>query len=277
MKKGLIVGVSVIAVLAVFTLFLFRVSEDKVIVKRMIDFETAELNSQMEWTDRDAVRSFEYAVRFAKKEPGMVDIAAPPYSFMLGDNNYLLWISPDDKLGQFMKAGQTGTLYTMRQSLAEKLKKLLSQADSQFGKAAGTKDSEVEGTPAPSDEALPSPEERSAAPAYLDESKFSGEERPLIHLINLRMKYLFEEDQESYIALYTETAPIDRTLAEDFPRFKITSVEVDGGIVINEQRSLFEAVVPVKESKDFGDASSSVYVFQKGKDKDTEWLIADVD
>lgn len=144
-------------------------------------------------------------------------------------------------------------------------------------KAAGTLDSEIEGSPVPSDEVLSLPEERSAAPAYLDESKFSGEERPLIHLINLRMKYLFEEDQENYIALYTETAPIDRTLVKDFPRFKITSVDVDGGIVINEQRSLFEAVVQVKESRDFGEASSSVYVFQKGKDKDAEWLIADVD
>ncbi|RCW41951.1 hypothetical protein [Paenibacillus prosopidis] len=277
MKKGFIVGIGVIAVLAALSLFLFRVSEDKVVVQRMVDFETAELNSQMEWTDRDAVRSFEYAVRFAKREPGTVDIAAPPYSFTLGDNSYLLWISPDYELGQFMKAGQTGTLYTVRQSLAEKLKKLLSQADSRFGKAAGTLDSEVEGSPAPSDEAFSSPDERSAAPAYLDESKFSVEERPLIHLINLRIKYLFEEDQESFIALYTESAPIDRTLAEDFPRFKITSVEVDGGIVINEQRSLFEAVVQVKESKDFGEPSSSVYVFQKGKDEDAEWLIADVD
>lgn len=254
----------------------------------------------MEWTDRDAVRSFEYAVRFAKKEPGTVDIAAPPYSLTLGDNSYLLWISPQYELGQFVKAGKTGVLYTMRQSLTEKLKKLLSQADSQFGKAAGTTDSGVERSPAPSDGALPSPnivsptpepvpptptpsptptpEELSVGPAYLDESKFSGEERPLIHLINLRMKYLFEEDQESYIALYTEGAPIDRTLTKDFPRFKITSSAVDGEISIKEQRSLFEAVVRVIETRDSREeAGSSQYVFHKGKDKEDEWLIADVD
>ncbi|MDQ8733239.1 hypothetical protein [Paenibacillus sp. LHD-38] len=40
---------------------------------------------------------------------------------------------------------------------------------------------------------------------------------------------------------------------------------------------MVEAVVEVTEARDNGEGSRSLYVFQKGKEQDAEWCIADVD
>lgn len=294
MKRGLVFGIGVFLALALLSLYVFRVSENRVIVQRMIDFTTAEPNSDMEWTDRGSIGTFEYAVRFAKKERGMVDIAAPPYSFTLGDSHYLLWIAPQYELAQFMKADKTGILYTVSPSLTEKLKALLSQADERFGDAQagfiGGNGGE-EGTGKAPDEPVP-PGGVIAAPigkspsstavvdqesVYLEESNYSVEQQPLIHLINLRVKYMHDRDQKSYLALYAESAPIDRTLSADFPYFTIYSNEIDGEISIQEQKSLFQGVIRVLETRSDGNNGSKTYVFHKGKEADSDWLIADVD
>ncbi|NIK78485.1 hypothetical protein FHS15_003623 [Paenibacillus castaneae] len=277
MKRGVIIGLVVVAVLAAVLLFLFRMSEERVVVQRMIDFENEEPNSEMEWTDRDSVKTFVYGVRFAKKEQGIVDISAPPYSFKLGENRYLLWISPQFKRVQFAKSEHSGTLYTMRQATAERLKKLLSQADERYGvidQGAATDDAaDSASTPLPSME-----ESEPPVPAFLDTEDFSEAERPLIELINLRIKYIAEGEGEKLLELYTESARASRSSSGPISSFTITSIEIDGAISIKEQSSLFEAVVHViEERNNEAGGSSTLYVFQKGKNTTSEWRIADVD
>ncbi|MBD2868119.1 hypothetical protein [Paenibacillus arenilitoris] len=155
MKRALLVVAACAAAAAALLLFVFRVNYDAVVAERMIDFERAEPNSRMEWKDKEAVRAFEYAFRFASKEPGTVDIGAPPYAVTLGDSRYLLYLSPDYGKVQFMKPGNTGTLYTVRPSSADELKQLVSEADKRYG-------------------------EQGSVQARLDPAAFSGEERPFV-------------------------------------------------------------------------------------------------
>lgn len=267
LKRGfkIVIG-AVIAASALF-MFLHRVSEDQVIVERMVTFEKAEPNSQVVWKDRETVKAFESAFRFGLKQPGMNDVTYPPYAVTLGYRSYFLWVDGSDDAGFFMKAGDTGTLYKLRESSSAKLQALLEDAYSVSGELP---------TPIP---VLPSaePDALQFMPAYLDSKLYSEAERPLIELINLRIQYMHEGNRDKLLELYTNFARKARESTGSFNGFTVTSIKVEGEITIKEQKTLFEAVAEVTEARDNGEGSRSLYVFQKGKEQDAEWRIADVD
>ncbi|WP_339204434.1 hypothetical protein MHH56_25375 [Paenibacillus sp. FSL K6-3182] len=294
MKRGYIILIGVVVVAAAILMFLFRVNENQVTVQRMLDFEQAEPTSQVVWEDRESIRAFEYAFRFGKQMKGKVDIAAPPYSVILGDSRYLLWISKSSEHGNFMKPGDTGTLYRLGKSSTKKIWTLLEDAYSVSGSGKEGADEQVDGeqqitqsmSPSPiieSSTPIPmqsseSPNNEVLEPAYLESSAFTEEEKPLIELINLRIKYLHEKKWDDFLNLYTDSARKSREGSSGITGFTITSIKVEQPIAIKEQKSLFEAVVQVSEIRNNEDSSgSSVYVFHKSKEKGAEWRIADVD
>ncbi|WNQ10625.1 hypothetical protein MJA45_23870 [Paenibacillus aurantius] len=63
--------------LAVAAFFLFRIPE-RVVVEKMVRFGEAQPDTERVITDREKVRTFAYAVRFARKQPGKADMAVPP-------------------------------------------------------------------------------------------------------------------------------------------------------------------------------------------------------
>ncbi|WP_054023486.1 hypothetical protein [Bacillus sp. FJAT-28004] len=302
MKRGYIIVIGVVVVVAALFMFLFRVNEDQVIVERMLSFDQAEPSSQVVWKDRESIRAFEYAFRFGKRQPGKVDIDFPPYTVTLGEQRYFLYISEQYELGNFMKPGDTGTLYRIGKSSTEKIKALLKQAYSVSGSVTGgaderdvvdvsnNKDGEKPIPPSMSPSPIASEQETSSVepsqspnnqaykPAYLDSSQFSDEEKPLIELINFRIKYMHEENWDGFLSLYTESVRKERENSGSFTGFTITSIKVEQPISIKEQKSLFEAVVQVIAARDNEDGGSmSMYVFHKSKKKGAEWRIADVD
>lgn len=294
LKRGYIILIGVVVVAAAILMFLFRVNENQVTVQRMLDFEQAEPTSQLVWEDRESIRAFEYAFRFGKQMKGKVDIAAPPYSVILGDSRYLLWISESSEHGNFMKPGDTGTLYRLGKSSTKKIWTLLEDAYSVSGSSKEGADELVEGeqqitqsmspspiiespTPIPM-QSSESPNNEVLEPAYLESSAFTEEEKPLIELINLRIKYIHEKKWDDFLNLYTDSARKSREGSSGITGFTITSIKVEQPIAIKEQKSLFEAVVQVSEIRNNEDSSgSSVYVFHKSKEKGAEWRIADVD
>lgn len=294
LKRGYIIMIGVVVVAAAILMFLFRVNENQVTVQRMLDFEQAEPTSQVVWEDRESIRAFEYAFRFGKQMKGKVDIAAPPYSVILGDSRYLLWISESSEHGNFMKPGDTGTLYRLGKSSTNKIWTLLEDAYSVSGYGKDGADEQVDGeqqntqsmSPSPiieSSTPIPmqsseSPNNEVLEPAYLESSAFTEEEKPLIELINLRIKYMHEKKWDDFLNLYTESARKSREDSSGITGFTITSIKVEQPIAIKEQKSLFEAVVQVSEIRNNEDSGgSSVYVFHKSKEKGAEWRIADVD
>jgi hypothetical protein len=310
-KRGYLVAVGVLVAAAAILLFLFRVSEEQVIVNRMVDFEQSAPNSQIVWKDQQSVRAFEHAFRFGKKLAGKVDIAVPHYSVTLGKQVYLLWLSDESERGNFMKVEdyRAGTLYTIRESSTKKLQALLKQAypegsSRSAGESADERNIDLSVledekglTPPPSISTSPSAGEQPSpplasatpvnvppspiveafTPAYLDVSSFTEEEQPLIGLINLRIQYMHKGSWDKMLDLYTENARKAREGSGSYTGFTITSISVEEDITIKEQRSLFEAVVQVDAARNNGDAGRMLYVFQKGKEKGAEWRIADVD
>ncbi|WP_141500107.1 hypothetical protein [Paenibacillus luteus] len=308
-KYWFLIGLAVVVAAAL--LFIFRINGDRVTVMRMIDFEQAESNSQYVWKDRGAIRTFEYAFRFGKKQEGKVDIAAPPYSVYLGKQRYWLWISEKNEPGNFMKPEDSGTLYRLSSKSTNKIQQLLKQAYPHFGTEmpGGNRDERsinldaamledgmqpdvpsMSPSPSPGEFASPaivesptlapvpsSPADGTYTPAYLDSSAFAGDEQALIKLINLRIKVIHERDWENYSQLFTESRRKAYEDVESYTGYTVTSIRLDGDISIKEQRSLYEAVARVVAARDNGDESTTVYVFQKGKEDGAEWRIADVD
>lgn len=129
MRKGWTWGLVVLIALAAIGMYVFRITEDEVVANRMLDFEQVEPGTEMIWNSKDDIRVFEYAVRFAKKNRGVVDISAPPYSFKLHGETYLLYALPKYDVVQFINSKASGTLYTVGKSSAKKLKALLTEAD----------------------------------------------------------------------------------------------------------------------------------------------------
>ncbi|MNH32619.1 hypothetical protein D3C79_930760 [compost metagenome] len=77
--------------------------------------------------------------------------------------------------------------------------------------------------------------------------------------------------------MYTEAAKEARSGSDQLQRILISHIEVSAPIMIKEQRSLFEAVVTVMETREGNDENTTFFVFHKGKEADDQWLIADVD
>jgi len=282
LKRGYMIIIGIVVVVAALFMFLFRVNEDQVIIERMLSFDQAVPKSQVVLKDRESIRAFEYAFRFGKKQQGKVDIDFPPYTVTLGKERYFLYIYENYELANFMKASDTETLYRISKSSTKKLQKRLKNAYSVNGSGSdGAADlpSPREESPSP----MPSsdlPNNEAFEPAYLDSSAFSEEEKPLIDLINLRIKYIHEENWKDYWSLYTDNVRKERESdsTENYTSFTITSINAEQDISIKEQKSLFEAVVRVTEVRNNEDGGmSSTYVFQRNKEKGAEWRIADVD
>lgn len=267
-------------------MFLLRVIVDEVTVQRMITFQEAEPNSQVVWKDGETIRAFEYAFRFGKKQPGIVDVAFPPYAVTLGNRQYFLWVSDEYEVGTYMKQGDTGTLYHLQKSSSAKLQSILAQAYSVSGNASAAEGEaernmdlsflegrELHDLPNES----PSPTGEGYAPAYLDSHLYTDDERLLVELINLRIGFMHESNRDELMNLYTDSAREARQGAGSFNGFTVTSIRVDGEISINEQKGLFEATVRTIQSRDGGDPSSTLYVFHRGKEQGAVWRIADVD
>lgn len=110
-------------------------------------------------------------------------------------------------------------------------------------------------------------------PMYIDEGLYTGDELEMIKLINLRMKYLWEVDENNYMSLFHKDSPINA-----IPLFKIESTKLRSEISIREQKNVYQAVVSVTELRyDSEDENNPTYVFQKDKKEGAEWLIRDID
>ncbi|TFE19795.1 hypothetical protein E2980_21975 [Cohnella luojiensis] len=123
-KRGVILMLAALIGLSSY-FYVFRVTADEVVVYRMIDFNSEGQYSKLVFTDREAIKAFTYAVRFADKQPGIVDIAAPDYRFYLGGKGYYLWLDERYAKGTLMKPPNTGTIYTIGKSTTSKLKKII--------------------------------------------------------------------------------------------------------------------------------------------------------
>ena len=86
-------------------------SEKQVELYKMLDFSGADEASIKLLTDSEEVSVFETAVRKAKRQPGIVDMASPEYGFKLGEREYFLWIGED--VGTIMNAEDTHTIYSL--------------------------------------------------------------------------------------------------------------------------------------------------------------------
>lgn len=114
-------------IVSITSFFILRVPENQVTVHKMIRFHEVMPDSERILTDREAVKQFTYAVRFANKDPGMVDIEDPPFQFTLEGKPYYLWVSERFRLGTLMKLPNTGTTYTISESRAENLLNILDE------------------------------------------------------------------------------------------------------------------------------------------------------
>ncbi|WP_168123028.1 hypothetical protein [Paenibacillus sp. HB172176] len=126
-RKIALTAAVIILLLAVAAYFRYRVTENQVTVFQMSGFGKTVPGSEHIIKDKDAVKAFTYGVRFADKQPGEVDIAAPPYQFKLGENSYYLWVSERYGLGTLMKLPNTGTTYRIGTSRAKELLDILEE------------------------------------------------------------------------------------------------------------------------------------------------------
>ncbi|MEY8744481.1 hypothetical protein AB9M62_34775 [Bacillales bacterium AN1005] len=111
-------------------------------------------------------------------------------------------------------------------------------------------------------------------PVYLDEANYSGDELEIIQLINARIRYLEEEDEQQYLQLFQEQSGVS-----SMPSYKIESVTFTSDLTIKEQRTLYEGLVFLEETRFGGKKSPSMYVFTKLKDEgdSARWKFAGID
>lgn len=109
-------------------------------------------------------------------------------------------------------------------------------------------------------------------PLYLAEEEYQGDELEIIKLMNLRMKYLWEENESDYMALIDENSPLGFS-----PKYKIKEIKLLRNIVVQEQKNIFQAVVSVNEARYDDQEYNYTYVFRKNKEEGSTWKIADID
>lgn len=111
------------------------------------------------------------------------------------------------------------------------------------------------------------------SPTYLDESKYQGEELEIIKLINLRIQYLWEGNEESYMKLIYEQSPLI-----NFPAYKLEKASLRSDISFKEQSKIIQAVIGVEEVRLGEDEERNyVYVFSKRKEEGAKWGYQDID
>lgn len=118
-------------------------------------------------------------------------------------------------------------------------------------------------------------QDEDAPPEYIDERIYAGDKLAIVKQMNARLRYLYEQDEEGYMSLFTPRAPVS-----GMSEYKVRKVIALSDITITEQRKIYEATVNVTELR-AGDENeySSMMVFQRKKtDGDAaQWFIADID
>lgn len=75
----------------------------------------------------DDLSSFIQAVKDSTKVPGIVNMAAPQFTFSLDDENYALWITKD--AGSLMKTTDTHTIYKLSDHSVSAIYQILTDKD----------------------------------------------------------------------------------------------------------------------------------------------------
>ncbi|MEZ7173712.1 hypothetical protein [Sporosarcina sp. OR05] len=75
----------------------------------------------------DDISSFKQAVKDSTKEPGIVNMAAPQFTFSLDDEKFALWITDDS--GSLMKTTDTHTIYNLSDHSVAAIYQILSDKD----------------------------------------------------------------------------------------------------------------------------------------------------
>ncbi|QOS77693.1 hypothetical protein JNUCC31_23455 [Paenibacillus sp. JNUCC31] len=124
------------------------------------------------------------------------------------------------------------------------------------------------------DEAAAPKEDKGTPPVYLDETNYTGDELEIVKLMNVRMRYIWEEDEKGYMSLFDPQSPVS-----GMPASKVRKVISMSKIKIREQKKLYEALVMVTELRENEEEASSSMVFWKKKaDGDAaKWIFADID
>ena len=124
------------------------------------------------------------------------------------------------------------------------------------------------------DEAEAPKEDKGSPPVYLDETKYTGDELEIVKLMNVRMRYIWEEDEKGYMILFDQQSPVS-----GMPISKVRKVISMSNIKIREQKKLYEALVMVTELRENGEEFGPSMVFWKKKaDGDAaKWIFADID
>ncbi|RAI97364.1 hypothetical protein DET54_105328 [Paenibacillus pabuli] len=124
------------------------------------------------------------------------------------------------------------------------------------------------------DEAEAPNKDKGIPPVYLDETKYTGDELEIVKLMNVRMRYIWEEDEEGYMSLFDPQSPV-----LGMPVSKVRKVISMSKIKIREQKKLYEALVMVTELRENGEEFGPSMVFWKKKaDGDAaKWIFADID
>jgi len=125
--RAILILIVIIIGLAATASYFYRVTESGVVVYKMMDFSDVQANTKRVIRDKSSVKQFTYAVRFANKQSGEVDISSPPFGFTLGNKQYYLWVSEDYGQGTIMKLPNTGTIYTIDKSRARMLVDILNK------------------------------------------------------------------------------------------------------------------------------------------------------
>lgn len=124
------------------------------------------------------------------------------------------------------------------------------------------------------DEAEAPNKDKGIPPVYLDETKYTGDELEIVKLMNVRMRYIWEEDEKGYMSLFDPQSPVS-----GMPISKVRKVISMSKIKIREQKKLYEALVMVTELRENGEEFGPSMVFWKKKaDGDAaKWIFADID
>lgn len=112
----------------------------------------------------------------------------------------------------------------------------------------------------------------SSSPQYIDVNKYSGDKLDIIKLINLRMKYIAEDNEKEYMSLFTPNSPIN-----GMSRYKLKTVTLTSEIKISNHKNYDMALVRTEEVFIENEISNVQYVFVKEKGQDDRWMILDID
>ncbi|MDF2661036.1 MAG: hypothetical protein K0Q94_3827 [Paenibacillus sp.] len=124
-KAKIIVWCVAVVVLIGALLYMFRVTGSEVVVYSLEQMNPEQLNNETIFKDKQTIRAFTYAVRFANKQPGVAKMAPPAYKFVLDYEEYYLWLLPKQSFGEIAKVGESGTVYKLTKTSAASLQRIL--------------------------------------------------------------------------------------------------------------------------------------------------------